>query len=64
MNKQMVIESLSVENLKIESSITIAEWFGKYYSQIGKTFAKNIERSNKSGIEYTNKIKQNKNLFI
>ena len=36
MNKQMVIESLSVENLKIESSITIAEEFGKYFSQIGK----------------------------
>ena len=35
-NKQMVIESLSIENLKIESSTQIAEEFGKYFSQIGK----------------------------
>ena len=57
MNKQMVIESLSVENLNIESSIMIAEEFDKYFSQIGKKFANKIEQSNKSGTEYTNKIK-------
>ena len=43
LNKQMVIERLSVENLKIESSIEIAEEFGKYFSQIGKTFANKIK---------------------
>ena len=39
----MVIESLSIKNLKIESSIEIAEEFEKYFSQIGKTFADKIE---------------------
>ena len=43
MNKQMVIESLSVENLKIESSITIAEEFGKYFSQIGKKICYSVK---------------------
>ena len=64
-NKQMVIESLSVADLKIESSTQIAEEFGKYFSQIGKTFADNIEKSMKPSMEYTEKINHNeKTLYL
>ena len=55
-----MIESLSVENLKIESSTQIAEEFGKYFSQIGKSFANKIDKPVKTGLEYTNKIDRNR----
>ena len=55
-----MIESLTVADLKIESSIQIAEEFGKYFSQIGKTFAYKIENPKTNTIEYIKKIDLNK----
>ena len=64
-NKQLVIESLSIKNMKVESSIQIAEEFGKYFSQIGKEFANKIDDPLKDTKEYLNKITSNsESLFL
>ena len=55
-NNQLVIESLSIDNIKVESSIQIAEEFGKYFSQIGKEFANKIKAPLKDIKEYLAKI--------
>ena len=51
--------------MKVESSIQIAEKFGKYFSQIGKEFANKIDQPLKDTKEYLNKISYNsESLFL
>ena len=64
-DKTNCIEYLRIENINHYDSKVIAEEFGKYFSSVGKNFAKNIPSSQTSVENYLKKIPVNsKSLFM
>ena len=64
-NKTTVIDRLRVDNIIRYDPKSIANELGKYFSTVGKTFAKNIEEPENSITHYLKKIKRNeRSLFM
>ena len=64
-NKIDCIEYLSLENLRIYESNQIANEMGKYFAEIGKTFANKIDKPENDTNYYLSKIKPNsKSMFL
>ena len=64
-DKSSVIHCIKIENVKTYSSAKITNEFGKYFSEIGETFANKIKPSNENRNYYLNKMKRfEKSLFL
>ena len=64
-DKTTVIDRLKVDNIIKYDPKSIANELGNYFSTVGKTFAKNIEKPENSITHYLKKIKRNeKSLFM
>ena len=64
-NKKDCIDYLTINNLRVYDSKLIASEMGKYFSEIGKTYANKIDHPNKSIKEYISKIRRNeKSMFL
>ena len=58
-DKSTSIESLKIDKIEKEDSKSICNEFGKFFSNIGKSYSNRIPKSNKSIISYLNKINRN-----
>ena len=64
-DKSTVINCIKIKNVKTYSSIKITNEFGKYFSEIGESFASRIKASNQNKNHYLNKMRQfEKSLFF
>ena len=62
-NKHNIVDALKIDNLLVTERKSIAEEFGKYFSDIGKTYAQRIPKSQENISHYLSKIKREKNLI-
>ena len=65
-DKTTVIPHLHIDNIKVTQTQEIANELGKYFSQVGKNYAKRVGRSKKGIDEYLSKIRmcQEKYLLV
>ena len=64
-DKSTVINCIKINNVKTYSSTKITNEFGKYFSEIGETFANRIKASNQNKNHYLDKMKRfEKSLFL
>ena len=64
-NKRDCIDYLTIDNLRVYDSQQIASEMGRYFSEIGKTYANKIDHPKKSIDEYMSKIMRNeKSMFL
>ena len=64
-DKSSVIHCIKIENVKTYSSAKITNEFGRYFSEIGESFANKIKPSNENRNHYLNKMKRlDKSLFL
>ena len=56
-DKSSVIHCIKIENVKTYSSTKITNEFGRYFSEIGESFANKIKPSNENRNHYLNKMK-------
>ena len=60
-DKTCIIDKLTVNNIKYTQGREIANNFAKYFSTVGKDFAKKTMPSQTPLSDYLNKIKKNSN---
>ena len=64
-NKHDIIDSLSIDQKVVKEQLKIANEFGNYFSSVGKVFAENTPKPERSCDEYINHIDRNeKSLFL
>ena len=66
MNKeanQSDIETIFVDNEKVNEKQEISEWFNDHFATVGEKLAKDIPQSSKSSLEYLSKLNKNDNKF-